>query len=71
MVKLSTSVLEELWFGEDDPAVADAKAAQLQSQIDAAAVGDVSPQVAAARADVAGLEPAAAGATLTDQPSGD
>jgi putative nucleotidyltransferase with HDIG domain len=28
MVKLSTSVLEELWFGEDDPAVADAKAAQ-------------------------------------------
>ena len=38
---------------------ADAKAAQLQSQIDAAAVGDVSPQVAAARADVAGLEPAA------------
>jgi len=38
---------------------ADAKAAQLQSQIDAAAVGDVSPQVEAARADVAGLEPAA------------
>jgi putative nucleotidyltransferase with HDIG domain len=28
MLKLSTSVLEELWFGEDDPAVADAKAAQ-------------------------------------------
>jgi putative nucleotidyltransferase with HDIG domain len=28
MVKLSTSVLEELWFGEDDPAVADGKAAQ-------------------------------------------
>jgi putative nucleotidyltransferase with HDIG domain len=28
MVKLSTSVLEELWFGEDDPATADAKAAQ-------------------------------------------
>jgi putative nucleotidyltransferase with HDIG domain len=28
MVKLSTSVLEELWFGEDDPAVADAKAAE-------------------------------------------
>jgi putative nucleotidyltransferase with HDIG domain len=28
MGKLSTSVLEELWFSEDDPAVADAKAAQ-------------------------------------------
>jgi putative nucleotidyltransferase with HDIG domain len=27
MAKVSTSVLEELWFGEDDPAAADAKAA--------------------------------------------
>jgi putative nucleotidyltransferase with HDIG domain len=28
MAKLSTSVLEELWFAEDDPAAADAKAAE-------------------------------------------
>jgi putative nucleotidyltransferase with HDIG domain len=28
MAKLSQSVLEELWFGEDDPAAADAKAAE-------------------------------------------
>ncbi len=28
MAKLSQSVLEELWFGEDDPATADAKAAK-------------------------------------------
>lgn len=38
---------------------ADALAADLQSQIDAAAVGDVSPQVEAARAAVSALEPAA------------
>lgn len=38
---------------------ADSLAAQLQSQIDAAGDGDVSPQVEAARADVAALEPAA------------
>ncbi len=38
---------------------ADAQAAQLQSQIDAAAAGDVSPRVASARAAVAALEPAA------------
>ena len=38
---------------------ADELAAQLQSQIDAAGVGDVSPQVEAVRADVAALEPAA------------
>jgi uncharacterized protein YlxW (UPF0749 family) len=38
---------------------ADAQAAQLQSQIDAAANGDVSPQVEAVRASVAALEPAA------------
>jgi uncharacterized protein YlxW (UPF0749 family) len=39
--------------------VADAQAAQLQTQIDAAADGDVSPRVEAARAKVAALEPAA------------
>ena len=38
---------------------ADTLAANLQSQIDAAGVGDVSPQVEAARADVTALEPAA------------
>ena len=38
---------------------ADAQAAQLQSQIDAAADGDVSPRVEAARAAVTALEPAA------------
>ena len=38
---------------------ADAQAAQLQSQIDAAADGDVSPRVESARAAVAALEPAA------------
>ena len=38
---------------------ADSLAADLQSQIDAAGVGDVSPQVEAARADVTALEPAA------------
>jgi uncharacterized protein YlxW (UPF0749 family) len=38
---------------------ADAQAAQLQSQIDAAANGDVSPQVEAVRGSVAALEPAA------------
>ncbi len=38
---------------------ADALAADLQSQIDAAGVGDVSPQIEAARADVTALEPAA------------
>jgi uncharacterized protein YlxW (UPF0749 family) len=38
---------------------ADAQAAQLQSQIDAAADGDVSPRVEAARAAVDALEPAA------------
>jgi len=39
--------------------VADAQAAQLQAQIDAAADRDVSPQVESVRADVAALEPAA------------
>lgn len=38
---------------------ADAQAAQLQSQIDTAAEGDVSPKVEAARAQVAALQPAA------------
>ena len=38
---------------------ADATAAQLQSQVDAAAQGDVSPRVESARAQVAALEPAA------------
>ena len=38
---------------------ADAQAAQLQSQIDAAADSDVSPRVEAVRASVAALEPAA------------
>lgn len=38
---------------------ADATAAELQSQVDAAADGDVSPQVESARAEVAALEPAA------------
>jgi uncharacterized protein YlxW (UPF0749 family) len=38
---------------------ADATAARLQSQVDAAAQGDVSPQVESARAQVAALEPAA------------
>jgi len=38
---------------------ADARAAQLQSQINASADGDLSPQVEAVRADVAALEPAA------------
>jgi len=39
--------------------VADAQAAELQAQIDAAADGDISPQVESARAGVAALEPAA------------
>jgi uncharacterized protein YlxW (UPF0749 family) len=39
--------------------VADAQAAQLQTQIDATADGDVSPRVEAARAMVTSLEPAA------------
>jgi uncharacterized protein YlxW (UPF0749 family) len=38
---------------------ADATAARLQAQVDAAAQGDVSPQVESARARVAALEPAA------------
>jgi uncharacterized protein YlxW (UPF0749 family) len=38
---------------------ADATAAGLQSQVDAAAQGDVSPQVESARAQIAALEPAA------------
>lgn len=38
---------------------ADAKAAQLQEQVDAAAAGDVSPQVEQARSEVAALAPAA------------
>jgi uncharacterized protein YlxW (UPF0749 family) len=38
---------------------ADARAAQLQTQIDAAAQGDVSPRVEDARAEIAALEPAA------------
>jgi len=38
---------------------ADAQAAQLQAQIDAAADADVSPRVESVRADVAALEPAA------------
>ena len=47
MVKLSTSVLEELWFGEDDPAVADGKAAD---------------SLAAHLAEIEGLRPSGGGA---------
>lgn len=47
--------------------VADANAAALQAQIDAAADGDVSPKVEAARTGVAALEPAA-GLTAVEGP---
>jgi uncharacterized protein YlxW (UPF0749 family) len=48
--------------------IADARAAALQAQIDAAADGDVSPKVESARSDVAALEPAA-GLTAVEGPA--